>query len=145
MYYTRKEQPLRLLSWYIMSGLASVTGSLMAYGIGHIESSIPLWKFPFLICGSLSTAWSICLWFLLPSNPTEAWFLTDEERTIAIARVKDNQTGIEAKTFMREQAIEALKDPKVWITAVGAASGNILGGVNAVCAPLLLHFLVPDC
>lgn len=132
MYYTRQEQPLRLLAWYIMNGFAGTVGSLISYGIGHIDSSMPLWKFSFLICGALSTAWSVCLWFLLPSNPTEAWFLTEEERVIAIDRVKDNQIGVEAKVFVKEQAIEALTDPKVWITAVGASAGNLLGGVNAV-------------
>lgn len=132
MYYTRREQPLRLLCWYAMNGFATIVGSLFAYGIGHINSSVPLWKFPFLICGAISTAWSICLWFLLPSNPTEAWFLSKEERIIALARVKDNQNGVEAKVFKKEQAIEALKDPKVWLNAIGTGSGNILGGVSAV-------------
>lgn len=145
MYYTRKEQPLRLLCWYVMNGVAMIAGSLFSYGVGHIDSSIPLWKFPFLICGAMSTAWSVCLWFLLPSNPTEAWFLSQEERVIAIARIKDNQTGVEAKVFKKEQAIEALKDPKIWLTAIGSGAGNILGGVAAVrnvpCSRL--HLLSP--
>ncbi|KAH7149171.1 allantoate permease [Dactylonectria estremocensis] len=140
MYYTRREQPLRLLCWYAMNGFATIVGSLFAYGIGHINSSVPLWKFPFLICGAISTAWSICLWFLLPSNPTEAWFLSKEERIIALARVKDNQNGVEAKVFKKEQAIEALKDPKVWLNAIGTGSGNILGGVSAFMALIIRMF-----
>ncbi|UPK94660.1 hypothetical protein LCI18_005595 [Fusarium solani-melongenae] len=115
-----------------MNGVASIAGSLFSYGVGHINSSIPLWKFPFIICGSISVAWSVVLWFLLPSNPTDAWFLTNEERVIAIARIKDNQNGVESKVFKKEQAIEALADPKVWLAAIGAGSGNILGGVSAI-------------
>ncbi|KAF9767953.1 hypothetical protein IL306_014805 [Fusarium sp. DS 682] len=140
MYYTRKEQPLRLVYWYVMNGVASIAGSLLSYGVGHINSSIPLWKFPFIICGSISVAWSICLWFLLPSNPTDAWFLTKEERTIAIDRIKDNQTGVESKVFKKEQAIEALADPKVWLAAIGAGSGNILGGVGAYMTLIIRGF-----
>lgn len=132
MYYKRQEQPLRLLGWYAMNGVAIIAGGLFAYGVGHFGGSVPRWKYPFLISGALSVTWSVVLWFTLPSNPATAWFLTPDERAIAIARVQENQTGVESKTFKKEQAIEALLDPKVWITALSTGSGNILGGVGAV-------------
>lgn len=132
MYYRRKEQPVRLTFWYAMNGVAIIAGGLFSYGVGHIHTNVALWKFPFIICGVLSTVWSMVLWFILPSNPASAWFLTHQERAIAIARVKENQTGVESKVFKKEQAIEALKDPKVWLNGIGAGAGNILGGVGAV-------------
>ena len=113
MYYTREEQPVRFLFWYATNGLAIIAGGLFGYGVGHIHNSLPLWKFPFIICGALSTVWSFVLFFLLPSNPTTAWFLSEKERAIAIERVEANQTGIESKEFKLQQALEALRDPKV--------------------------------
>ncbi|KAL6229160.1 major facilitator superfamily domain-containing protein [Aspergillus navahoensis] len=130
MYYTREEQPLRMLFWYGTNGIAIIAGGLFAYGVGHINSSIPLWKYPFLICGALSVAWSAVLFLALPANPSTAWFLTPAEREIAIKHVENNQTGIESKVFKKEQAIEALTDPKVILAAFGAGVGNILSGLN---------------
>ncbi|KAL2839032.1 major facilitator superfamily domain-containing protein [Aspergillus pseudodeflectus] len=130
MYYTREEQPFRLIFWYATNGIAIIAGGLFAYGIGNINGTIPLWKYPFIICGALSTCWSIVLFLALPSNPATAWFLTPEERAIAISRVKSNQTGIENKTFRKEQAIEALLDPKVILSGLANGAGNILSGIT---------------
>jgi MFS family permease len=145
MYYTREEQPFRLIFWYATNGIAIIAGGLFAYGIGNINGIIPLWKYPFIICGALSTCWSIVLFLALPSNPATAWFLTPEERAIAISRVKSNQTGIENKTFRKEQAIEALLDPKVILSGLANGAGNILSGITLVRlnAFLLLLFEFP--
>ncbi|KIW16529.1 hypothetical protein PV08_06584 [Exophiala spinifera] len=140
MYYKREEHAYRLMLWYAMNGVAIIAGGLFAYGVGHIRSSVALWKFPFLVCGSLSTAWSVVLLFLLPSNPTSAWFLNETERAIAIARVYENKTGVESKTFKRDQAVEALKDPKVWLNAISTGAGNILGGVSAFAGLIIKGF-----
>ena len=38
-----------------------------------------------------------------PDSPTNAWFLTPDERVKAIQRIKENQTGVENKHFKKEQ------------------------------------------
>jgi MFS family permease len=43
MWYKRTEQPLRQAAWFLGNTLAGIIGSLMAYGIGHIDSIAP-WK-----------------------------------------------------------------------------------------------------
>jgi hypothetical protein len=43
--------------------------------------------------------------FLFPDSPTNAWFLTPEERIKAVMRIKENQTGVENKTFKKEQFV----------------------------------------
>ncbi|KAF5331217.1 hypothetical protein D9611_013083 [Ephemerocybe angulata] len=55
--------------------------------------------------------------FLFPDSPTTARFLTPEERAQTVQRIKVNQSGVENKRWKREQFIEALKDPKVWVMA----------------------------
>ena len=80
--------------------------------------------------------------FLFPDSPTNAWFLTEDERAKAVRRIKvcyhgsilmfwlsannkENQTGVENKHFKKEQFTEALKDPKTWLFALFAAFVNI--------------------
>lgn len=39
---------------------------------------------------------------------------SEEDKKLMVERVRDNQTGIQNKTFRKEQVIEALKDPQTW-------------------------------
>ncbi|KAF2848030.1 allantoate permease [Plenodomus tracheiphilus IPT5] len=130
MWYTRAEQPLRLMAWYGMSPVAIIAGSLFAYGVGHIDSGIGLWRFPFIICGALSVVWAVVLWFALPKNPASAWFLSERERVVALRRIQDDGTGVESKTFKKEQAIDAFLDVKVWLAAMSVGAGKILNGIG---------------
>ena len=43
--------------------------------------------------------------FFFPDSPATAWFLTPEERVIAIERIKVNQAGVENKRFKLEQYV----------------------------------------
>ena len=41
--------------------------------------------------------------FFFPDSPTTAYFLTLEERALAVQRIKSNQSGVENKHWKREQ------------------------------------------
>lgn len=62
---------------------------------------------------------------MFPDSPTNAWFLTPEERVAAVQRLQANQTGVENKRWKREQFIEALTDPKTWLFALFSAFDNV--------------------
>lgn len=49
MWYTRRQQPVRIGIWYTANGLGIAGGGLLGYGIGHIRGSLPNWKYEFLI------------------------------------------------------------------------------------------------
>lgn len=49
MWYTRREQPVRIGLWYTANGIGIALGGLLGYGIGHIRGSLPSWKYEFLI------------------------------------------------------------------------------------------------
>lgn len=78
-----------------------------------------------IVTGTITLITAVLYWFLFPDSPTTAWFLTPEERAKAVLRIKENQTGVENKTFKRGQTIEALKDPKTWLFALFAAFAEI--------------------
>ena len=69
----------------------------------------------FLVTGALTTLWSVFLFFVLPNNQLDAWFLKGDDKRIALEMVRDNNTGIHNKTFKKEQFIEAVTDVKTWI------------------------------
>ncbi|KAF4587152.1 major facilitator superfamily transporter [Ophiocordyceps camponoti-floridani] len=113
MWYKRNEQPLRQTAWFLGNTTAGIVGALMAYAIGHVQG-IATWKAVFIIFGAVTTAWSMGLFWLLPDVPMTAWFLSPPDRVKAIARVKDNMTGIKNDEFKWRQFREAMLDINAW-------------------------------
>jgi len=126
MFYTRKEQTLRVGYWFLMNGFAQIIAGFISFGTLHIATGrFEPWQWLMIITGILTFITSLSFWFLFPDSPTSAWFLTPHERGIAIARIKVNQTGLENKHFKKEQMIEALTDPKTWLFALFSCLTNI--------------------
>lgn len=49
----------------------------------------------------------ILFFFFFPDNPTTAYFLTEEEKIIAVKRVQGNQNGIETKVWKKYQCVDS--------------------------------------
>ncbi|KAG5724303.1 Thiamine pathway transporter THI73 [Termitomyces sp. T112] len=126
MFYTRVEQTLRVGYWFLMNGTAQIIIGFISFGALHINTGkFEPWQWLMIITGIITLITAATFWFLFPDSPTNAWFLTKEERVIAIQRIKVNQTGVENKHFKKEQMIEALLDPKTWLFALFSALNNI--------------------
>lgn len=131
MWYTRRQQPVRIGLWYTANGFGIALGGLLGFGIGQIRGALPSWKYEFIIIGCLCAAWGVVLFVLLPDSPVTAPMLSQRERRIAVERLKDNQTGVENKQFKRYQLVEALKDPKTWLFfLMGALQNTPNGGIS---------------
>ncbi|KAJ4348752.1 uncharacterized protein N0V89_010130 [Didymosphaeria variabile] len=131
MWYTRRQQPVRIGLWYTANGFGIALGGLLGYAIGHIKGALPSWKYEFLIIGALCSAWGIIMFIMLPDSPVNAPLLTPRERRVAVERLRSNQTGVENKHLKRYQVIEALKDPKTYFFFIlGAIHNAPNGGIS---------------
>ncbi|CAL1698644.1 unnamed protein product [Somion occarium] len=120
MFYTRKEQTLRVGYW------SQIISGFISFGTLHIKTEgFESWQWLMIITGTITLATALAYWFLFPDSPTNAWFLTHDERVKAVARIKDNQTGVENKHFKMEQFYETLADPKTWLFALFSALDNV--------------------
>ena len=63
----------------------------------------------------MTIAWGFLIGCVLPDSPVKAKFISEREKAIHIERMRADQTGIENKTFKREQMMEAFRDPKTWL------------------------------
>ncbi|SMR54054.1 unnamed protein product [Zymoseptoria tritici ST99CH_3D1] len=115
MWYTRRQQPIRFGIWYSANGLGIALGGLLGYGIGNIKGSLPSWKFEFLIIGALCTIWGVVIAVFLPDSPVTAKGLSAREKRVAVERLREDQTGVENKTFKSYQVWEAFKDYKLYL------------------------------
>jgi predicted MFS family arabinose efflux permease len=120
--------------WFCGNAAANTFAGLIAYGIGNIHSSLAIWRVLFLILGGVTTAYALLLIALLPDSPSKAWFLTKEERLIALHRTVENKTGVlDEETFKVDQMWEAFRDPQAWLLAFFTFCQNIPnGGLGSV-------------
>ncbi|TFK30169.1 membrane transporter [Coprinopsis marcescibilis] len=126
MFYTREEQTRRVGYWFLMNGTAIIFLGLLGFGVLHTKTAnfMP-WQWLMIITGVITFFTAVAFWFLFPDSPTSAWFLTAEERSLAIQRIKINQSGVENKKWKRDQFLEAFRDEKIWVMALFAAVSQV--------------------
>ncbi|KAF2092067.1 MFS transporter [Saccharata proteae CBS 121410] len=131
MWYTRRQQPVRIGIWYAANGFGVALGGLLGYGIGQIRGSLQSWRYEFLIIGAGCAVWGIVIFTFLPDSPVTAPRLTTRERRIAVERLRNNQTGVENKTLKPYQIVEAFTDPKTYLFfLIGVVSNSPNGGIS---------------
>ncbi|KAG2130369.1 MFS general substrate transporter [Suillus clintonianus] len=141
MFYTRTEQTLRVGYWFLMNGFAQIIAGFISFGVLHIDTKgFEPWQWLMIITGIMTVILAILFWFLFPDSPTNAWFLTPDERVKAVQRIKENQTGVENKHFKTEQLIEALTDPKTWLFALFSALDNVPNSLTNQQALIIASF-----
>ncbi|CAO1599916.1 hypothetical protein XANCAGTX0491_003623 [Xanthoria calcicola] len=128
MWYTRRQQPVRIGIWYTANGLGIAGGGLLGYAIGNIKGALPSWKYEFLIIGALCSAWGIVMFIMLPDSPVTAKLLTPRERRMAVERLRENQTGVENKHLKGYQVREAFMDYKLYLFFILGVVGNVPNG-----------------
>ncbi|KAI3331192.1 putative MFS allantoate transporter [Ustulina deusta] len=128
MWYTRKQQPVRIGLWYTANGFGIALGGLLGYAIGNIKGALPSWKYEFLIVGALCSAWGIVMFIFLPDSPVTAKSLSRAEKRMTVQRLRENQTGIENKHVKMYQVKEAFFDIKSYLFFLVGVVGNVPNG-----------------
>ncbi|KAI0152690.1 putative MFS allantoate transporter [Xylariaceae sp. FL1272] len=128
MWYTRKQQPVRIGLWYTANGCGIALGGLLGYGIGSIRGALPSWKYEFLIIGALCSIWGIVMFIFLPDSPVKAKCLSRAEKRMAVQRLRENQTGVENKHLKGHQVREAFMDIKLYLFFALGLVGNVPNG-----------------
>jgi hypothetical protein len=66
---------------------------------------------------------------LLPRSPSNAVWLKAEYRSLAVARVAKNGTGIKTTTFNVRQGLSALYDVKAWMLSLAMFGSSVPNGI----------------
>ncbi|KAL4792594.1 major facilitator superfamily domain-containing protein [Aspergillus venezuelensis] len=130
-WYTRHEIPLRQCIWYSALGWGGIVGSYISFGIAKMSPSTKpeRWEILFFILGGVTCLWAFVIFFGLPDSPSTAFFLSKEERIIAVKRVAANETGIKNKSFDKKQALTAFIDTKAILLFLAVFAAAIPNGV----------------
>ncbi|KAK2689614.1 hypothetical protein QWA68_011987 [Fusarium oxysporum] len=144
MWWRRREQTLRIGSWYCMNGLTWVLGSLITYGLARIDSKMKPYQIIFLFFGAITVGVSFVMFFWMPDSPTEAKFLTDEDKIIAIERLRNNQMGVMSREWRISHVVETLKDLKTWCWVAMIFCISVPSNGISTFGPLIIKSFVSD-
>ncbi|CAG8214496.1 unnamed protein product [Penicillium olsonii] len=137
-FYTQSEQALRQSWWFSGTGWFTIIGGAINYGFAKIQNgALTPWQYIYVFAGGLTFLFG--LWcFFLPSSPSNAWFLSPEERLIATERLRAGQTGIKNRGLKFSQIKEAVLDVKIWLVAITMASAYTVNGAVSGFGPLIV-------
>ena len=124
-YYTQQEQAFRQSWWFSSTGGWTIIGGALNYGFAQITGgSLARWQYIYLLAGSLTTIFGVVS-FAVPNSAVTAWFLSPEERVVAVERLRKGQTGVRCQTLKGYQIREAALDIKIWLVAFMMAGAQV--------------------
>ncbi|KAJ5263217.1 Major facilitator superfamily domain general substrate transporter [Penicillium angulare] len=137
-YYTQEEQTLRQAWWFSGVGWFTIIGSALNYGFGQITyGALKSWQYIYVFAGVLTFLFGI--WCCsMPNSPVTAWFLTPEERVVAVERLRKGQTGVRCQQIKFDQVKESITDPKIYLIAIMMAAAYTINGAISGFGPLIV-------
>ncbi|KAH3671335.1 hypothetical protein OGAPHI_000558 [Ogataea philodendri] len=111
-WYTRGQAAFRMGIWYCGLGMGQIIGGLISFIFQHISraASFPGWKIMFLVVGFGNLVIGLTGYFLLPLNPVDCKFLSDDEKYALLTKLSESKIGVQSRKFSKSQVWEALTD-----------------------------------
>ncbi|KAI1336479.1 major facilitator superfamily transporter [Xylariaceae sp. FL0016] len=132
-WYTTREHASRSLVFQSANAGFGIIANLILYGIGSVQYRRPdfeAWRYMSYFLGGLTILTGCTCLFLL-GTPSEVRWLSPEEKQMANARIRSNNTGHDrtgVKTWKWKQARECLVDPCFWFAGINAFLSSVPNG-----------------
>ncbi|RBR15665.1 uncharacterized protein FIESC28_07306 [Fusarium coffeatum] len=147
-WYRRGELAFRLAIYVAMGSFGGAFGGLLASGILKLDSfgSLTRWRMIFAIEGIASIGLALIGFFTMTDRPSTARWLTEEEKDLAIARIKSERVGVTEvlEKFSWKLARRGIFSPVTLGTAVIFLFTNITVQGLAFFAPTIVRTIYPD-
>ncbi|KAK4183726.1 major facilitator superfamily domain-containing protein [Podospora australis] len=118
MVYKREEQARRVSYLFVCAALSGAFGGLLAYcllkmdGVGGYAG----WRWVYIIEGIFSFLIAFLIWFGLPNDPSNAYFLNKEEKAMMRVRALQRAQYMGSEEFSWDEIWTEFKDFKLWIS-----------------------------
>ncbi|RAR13382.1 mfs transporter [Stemphylium lycopersici] len=147
-WYRRSELAFRLSLYIVMAPLAGAFGGLLASAILTLDSfgSLTRWRMIFGIEGIITCGLALISFFTLTDRPETARWLTQEEKDLAIARVKSERVGQNEvlDKLDKKKTIRGIFNPVVLTTSFIFLLDNITVQGLAFFAPTIVRTIYPE-
>ncbi|KAI9047279.1 hypothetical protein LZ554_008730 [Drepanopeziza brunnea f. sp. 'monogermtubi'] len=147
-WYRRSELAFRLSLYIVSAPIAGAFGGLLASGILKLDGfgSLHSWRMIFAIEGIFTCFLALISFFTLTDQPATARWLTQEEKDLAIARVKSENIGTtEVLDKMdKSKMLRGIFSPVTLATAFIFLLDNVTVQGLAFFAPTIVKTIYPD-
>lgn len=93
----------------------------------------------YIVAGAITVCWAVVVYFVMPPDPIRAKRFNDRERYIAVARMRQNNSGVRNTHFKIEQVWESLLDIKFWLVFATAFLMMIANGPVSSFIPIIIN------
>lgn len=117
MVYKREEQARRVSYLFVCTALSGAFGGLLAYVILKMDGvgGYAGWRWVYIIEGIFSVVVAAIVWFGLPNDPSNAYFLNDREKELMRIRAEQRAQYMGGEEFSWDEILITLRDPKLWL------------------------------
>ncbi|PGH35853.1 hypothetical protein GX50_01311 [[Emmonsia] crescens] len=147
-WYRKSELAFRLSLYIVMAPLAGAFGGLLASAILKLPNfgGLHEWRMIFAIEGIITCGLSIIGFFTLTDRPATASWLTQEEKELAIARVKSERVGATEVLDKLDipKTLRGIFGPTTMATAFIFLLDNVTVQGLAFFAPTIVKTIYPD-
>ncbi|KAJ3457080.1 hypothetical protein FSOLCH5_011680 [Fusarium solani] len=117
MFYNRNEIATRISILFTANICGTAFAGLIAIGVFKMSGIAGLagWRWLFILQGIITFIVSIVSIFILPDEPQNTRWLSQEERNLAASRIAEDTVRLKANTSTWAGLVEALRDPNLWV------------------------------
>ncbi|KAI8634917.1 MFS transporter-like protein [Xylariaceae sp. FL1651] len=122
MFYRRHQMLRRIGYFYCAAPLSGAFGGLLATGLAKIHhGGYNRWPWIFFIEGIVTTLFGVVCFFVMPHTPADAKFLSEEERSCALLRMKVDSHGATQADDVNQEKFDwhwvrmAFTAPQTWL------------------------------
>ncbi|KAF7155929.1 hypothetical protein CNMCM6106_007841 [Aspergillus hiratsukae] len=128
MVYRREEQAKRVSYLMSCAAISGAFGGLLAYGLLHMDGigGKAGWRWVYIIEGLFSLICAVLIWFGLPNDPSNAYFLTPDEKHMMRVRNEQRRAYMGSDEFSWAEMRIAIADPKLAFSAITQFCQDIL-------------------
>lgn len=117
MFYTKTEIATRVSILFTGNICATAFAGLIAIGVFEMSGvgGLAGWRWLFIIQGILTFFISVASAWILPDEPSNTRWLSEDERRLATARMDADTTALQTNTSTLTGLFDALKDVRLWV------------------------------
>lgn len=146
-WYRKNELDVRISAYIAGAVLAGGLGGLLASAILTCSSigSLHRWRMIFLVEGLITTLVGLSSYFLMPDRIESARWLSDREKSLALARIKSDNvaTSTVVDQFRRRLALQGLFNPTSIACGVLMAISSLTAQSVGYMLPTIIKLVFP--
>lgn len=116
-FYTRREIATRISILFTANICGTAFAGLIAIGVFQMNQTAGItgWRWLFFIQGGITFVISIASAFILPDEPLQTRWLSEDEQRLAYSRIANDTVHLQGNTSTWAGLLEASRDPRLWV------------------------------